>query len=53
MSTEKLLDKLMSVRQSEVYIINDLKGKPKKEIQLEEMDNELKEMYERLVEKIY
>jgi transposase len=52
-STEKLLDQLMTVREAEVYIINDLKGRPKKEIQLEEMDDELKEMYEKLVEKVY
>jgi len=52
-STEKLLEKFMSVRESEVYIIKDLKGRPKKETQLEEMDDELKEMYETLVEKVY
>jgi transposase len=52
-STEKLLEKFMSVREAEIYIINGLKGRPKKEIQLEEMDDELKKMYETLVEKVY
>lgn len=49
LSPEKLLDKLARVRRAEIITITGLKGKPQKEIQIEEMEEELQNLYENLV----
>ena len=49
LSLERLLDRLREVRRVETLIVTELKGRPRKEIQLEEMDPELQQLYEDLV----
>jgi transposase len=49
MSLENLIDKLEEVRQAEIITVNSLKSKPVREIQLEEMDPKLEELYNVLV----
>jgi len=48
-SIEKILDRLKEVRQSESLLLTDLKGRPQKEVQIEDMDSDLKKLYEDLV----
>ncbi len=48
-SIETLLDKLTEVRQAEIVsLLTGFKGKPSKEVQLEEMDPELLKLYQDL-----
>jgi len=47
-SVETLIDMLTKVRKAEIVTISGLKGKPARESQLEEMEPELKKMYEDL-----
>jgi transposase len=49
MSLENLIDNLEKVRQAEIITLASLKSKPVREIQLEEMDPKLQELYEMLV----
>lgn len=51
LSIESLLDKLGRVRRAETISLSGLKGKPQKEVQLEVMDKDLHQLYEKLVEK--
>ncbi len=48
-SVERLIDQLADVRKAEIISVTDLKGKPAKENQLEEMDPELQKLYEELL----
>ena len=48
-SVESLIDMLSEIRKAEIVTITGLKGKPAKELQLEEMEPELKKMYEELL----
>lgn len=50
LSIEKILDSLEEVRQVEMIYMNKSKGRPRKEKQLEEMESELKKLYEDLIE---
>ena len=47
-SIETLLDKLAEVRQAEIVSLTGFKGKPSKEVQLEEMEPELLELYQNM-----
>jgi len=51
-SIERLIDQLSDVRKAEIVTVTDLKGKPAKETQLEEMDPDLKKLYEELLSAI-
>lgn len=51
MSVETLIDRLTEIRKAEIVTITSLKGKPKKQTQLEKMDPELQKLYETLIEK--
>ena len=51
-SIERLIDQLSDVRNAEIVSVTDLKGKPAKETQLEEMDPDLKKLYEELLSAI-
>lgn len=53
MNVETLLDRLNEVRLAEMYTVHDLKEKPQKEEQLEDMDSELEILYHTLAEKDY
>jgi len=52
MSIEKILDRLSEVRQVEILYMSELKGRPRKEIKLEEMDVSLEELYNALVDRV-
>lgn len=45
-SMETLIDKLSEVRMADIITVTGLKGKPQRESQLEEMEPELKKLYE-------
>jgi transposase len=49
MSLENLIDELEKVRQTEIITLSSLKSKPVREIQLEEMDPKLQELYDMMV----
>ena len=49
-SIETIIDELSRVRQAEIVTLTGLKGKPLREIQLEEMEPELEKMYNDMVE---
>ena len=49
LSIENLLDRLMEIRETEVVTITDLKGRPQKEVQLEEVEPWLQKLYEKLM----
>jgi transposase len=49
-SSDKIIEMLSGVRQAEIVTITDLKGKPSKQIQLEEMDEEVSNLYSALME---
>lgn len=49
MSLESVIDELEKVRQAEIITLASLKSKPVREIQLEEMDPKLQELYDILV----
>ncbi|WP_088049268.1 IS1634 family transposase [Virgibacillus dakarensis] len=51
MNVETLLDRLSEVRLAEIWTVRDLKGKPQKEEQLEDMDVELDNLYHTLAKK--
>lgn len=51
MNVETLLDRLSEVRLAEICTVHDLKEKPQKEKQLEDMDTELEHLYHTLAEK--
>jgi len=51
MTIENLIDKLTEVRKAEIVTVTSLKGKPKKEMQLEEMEPELQKIYATLTAK--
>jgi transposase len=51
MAVETLIDRLTEVRKAEIVTISSLKGKPQKEIHLEQMESELKKLYETLTGK--
>jgi len=51
MSVETLIDRLAEIRKAEIVTITSLKGRPKKQTQLEKMDPELQKLYETLIEK--
>ncbi|PKM83964.1 MAG: hypothetical protein CVU88_00375 [Firmicutes bacterium HGW-Firmicutes-13] len=48
-SVESLIDMLSQVRKADIITVTGMKGKPAKESKLEEMEPELKEMYEELL----
>lgn len=48
-SFETLIDKLTEVRKAEIVTLSGLKGKPVKEIRLEEMEPELMKLYQEMV----
>ena len=48
-SVETLIDTLSEVRKADVISVTDLKGKPARESQMEEMEPKLKKLYEDLV----
>ena len=50
-SIETLIDKLTEVRKAEIITVTSLKGQPKKETQLEEMEPEVQKIYETLTVK--
>lgn len=50
-SSDKIIDMLSEVREAEIVKISDLKGKPSKEVQLEEMDDDVKKLFTTLMEK--
>ena len=50
-SSDKIIEMLSEVREAEIITIKDLKGKPSKEIQLEEMDTEVQKLYSTLMGK--
>ena len=50
-SSDKIIEMLSEVRESEIITITDLKGKPSKQVQLEEMSDEVKVLYNTLIEK--
>jgi len=43
-SSDKIIDMLSEVREAEIVKISDLKGKVSKEVQLEEMDDNVKKL---------
>ncbi len=49
MTLENLLDRLTEIREAEIITVQSLKAKPTKETQLEEMEPELKKLYDALV----
>jgi len=49
LSIENLLDRLMEIRETEVVTITDLKGRPQKEVQLEEVEPWLQKLYEKMM----
>lgn len=48
LSLESLIDRLTDIRKAEIVTISGLKGKPVKEMQLEEMEPELQELFNAL-----
>jgi transposase len=49
-SIENLLDRLMEIRETEIVTITDLKGRPRKEVQLEYMEPAFQKLYEDLIQ---
>jgi hypothetical protein len=49
LSLESLLDQLAEVRKTEIVTVSDLRAKPVKETQMEEMEPELQRLYNDLV----
>jgi transposase len=47
-SINQLLDQLSAVRRVEIYTVTDMRGRPQKEVQFEEMEPELQKLYEAL-----
>jgi hypothetical protein len=51
MSVETLIDRLTEIRKAEIVTVTSLKGRPKKQAQLEKIGPELQKLYETLIEK--
>lgn len=51
MNEETLLDRLSEIRLAEIITVHDLKEKPLKEYQMEEMEPEIESLYRAFVEK--
>jgi len=47
-SINRLIDDLSAVRRVEIYTVTDMRGRPQKEVQFEEMEPELQRLYEGL-----
>lgn len=49
-SSDKIIEMLSEVREAVIITLTDLKGKPSKQVQLEEMDEEVNKLYTTLME---
>jgi len=48
LSINRLIDRLSAIRKVEIYTVTNLRGRPQKEVQFEDMEPELQKLYEAL-----